>query len=323
MTTPTSGPETWPDAQRAIWHACRHPTGAFVDFPPSEIEQSIPERFATQVRRHAQRPAVIGARGTLSYEALWGERALTEAAFSSDPDDAAARRYRTGDLGSLRADGCLEHHGRKDEQVKIRGYRVETAAVEAALLAHPEVKEVAVVAQAHRAGSQRLVAYLVPAPGAAPGAEALREFAAARLAEYMVPSAFVVLDALPRTHTGKVNRQRLPPVARVRADLARPFAPPRSPLEAGLAALWADVLDLDAVGVHDPFVELGGDSLLALRLVNDIHATWRVSLPQAALLKASTVEAMAQVILESLVDREAPETMAAFLSRVEGTGPAL
>jgi acyl-CoA synthetase (AMP-forming)/AMP-acid ligase II len=117
-------------------------------------------------------------------------------------------------------------------------------------------------------------------------------------------------------------RQQLPPVARVRADLSRPFAPPQTPLEAALAALWAHALGLDAVGVHDPFIELGGDSLLALRLVDDIHAMWRVSLPQALLLKVSTVEAMARVILESFVDQEAPETMEAFLSRVEGAGPA-
>ncbi len=247
----------------------------------------------------------------------WREPALTEAAFRQDPHDATSRRYHTGDLGRMRADGCLEHRGRRDQQAKIRGYRVDVAAVEAALREHPAVKEAAVIVETGAAGRHRLVAYVVPTSTPAPTTGALRDFAASRLADYMVPAAFVALESLPLTHTGKVDRRELPGVRRVRPDLSHPPAPPRSPLETALASIWAEVLELDGVGIHDTFVELGGDSLQALQVADALRAIWRVTLSQRALLEASTVERMARAVLDALAESADAGSVAAQLSRME------
>jgi len=133
----------------------------------------------------------------------------------------------------------------------------------------------------------------------------------------MVPAAFVALEALPLTHTGKVDRRRLPVVRRVRPDLPHPLAPPRSPLEAALAALWAEVLELDAVGIRDAFVDLGGDSLQALQIANAIRATWGVALSPPALLEASTVERMAVAVLGALAESTSAEDLADLLARID------
>ncbi|QRN99308.1 amino acid adenylation domain-containing protein [Archangium violaceum] len=202
------------------------------------------------------------ARGYLSRPEQTAER------FVPDPFGAVPgeRLYRTGDSVRWRADGVLEFLGRRDEQVKVRGFRIELAEVEGALLAQPEVKEAVVVARGEGAGDKRLVAYVV-GHGARVDVAGLRGALGTRLPEYMVPSAIVVLEALPLTANGKVDRKALPAPDSARPELAREYVEPRTEVERVLAEVWAQVLGLRRVGARDNFFELGGDSILSLQVV--------------------------------------------------------
>ncbi|WP_163871175.1 phosphopantetheine-binding protein, partial [Myxococcus eversor] len=179
-----------------------------------------------------------------------------------------------------RADGVLEFLGRADFQVKIRGFRIEPGEVEAALLAHPEVREAIALAREDSPGNKRLVGY-VTARTASLDTLALRAFLQQRLPEYMVPSALMVLEALPLTPNAKVDRKALP-APEARPEL-RPFLPPSSSTEVRLASLWCELLGLSQVSALDDFFELGGHSLLATRLVSRLRATFQVELPLRAL----------------------------------------
>ncbi len=182
-------------------------------------------------------------------------------------------------------------------QVKVRGHRVELAEIEMALLGLPGIKD-AVVIQRHDArGGPRLVAYLVPAGEPAPTVSALRSALARALPDHMVPSAFVTVNALPLTPAGKVDRRALPAPGRVRPELDGPFVAPRTPVERGVTDIWADVLALDQVGIHDHFLDLGGDSLLATQIIARVIQTFRVELPVRALFDSPTVALMALVIV--------------------------
>jgi amino acid adenylation domain-containing protein/non-ribosomal peptide synthase protein (TIGR01720 family) len=204
------------------------------------------------------------ARGYLNRPGLTAERFVPDP-FSGEP---GARLYRTGDLARWLPSGDLEFLGRLDHQVKVRGFRVEPAEVEAALARHPAVREAAVVAREDAPGERRLVAYLVPRPGhPAPAPDELRPLLQRSLPDYMLPAAFVPLEALPLTPNGKLDRAALPAPGPARPELAQPYAPPRSPAEEALAAIWAEVLGLERVGVRDNFFDLGGDSILAIRMV--------------------------------------------------------
>lgn len=203
------------------------------------------------------------ARGYLNDPQLTAER------FIPDPFRAVpgARIYRTGDRCRWLADGCLEFLGRLDQQVKVCGYRIEVGEIEAALASARAVREVAVAVRPDEAGDQRLIAYLVPQPGEQPPAAALlRRHLMERLPQYMVPSAFVNVPALPRTPSGKLDRKALPapPGARPSNQL---YVPPRTVLEEFLAGLWRDLLRVEQVGVTDNFFDLGGNSLQAAMLI--------------------------------------------------------
>ena len=207
----------------------------------------------------------------------------------------------TGDLGRRLDDGCLVHLGRVDFQVKIRGYQVPLNAVEAALLELDGVREAAVVAHGSGPDERRLVAYVAPAAPAAGGPEQLRRALSAALPAHMVPQVFVCLDALPRTGSGKVARDALPLPGRARPAVATPFAPPRDEIERLLAVVWATVLDLEEVGIDDQFLELGGDSLAAMRIAARVTEVARVEVPMSALLATATVAEMATVVREQLL----------------------
>jgi len=226
----------------------------------------------------------------------WRRPDLTRAAFLPDPDGGNARIYRTGDLGRLLPDGCLIHLGRKDSQIKVRGQKVAVSAIESVLLEAGEIKEAAVVAREDRPGDQRVVAYLVPARWPAPEVGALRQALARSLPEVMIPTAFVVLEALPRTPTGKVDRRALPAPGCARPDLGTAYAAPGTPAEGRLAAIWAEVLDLDRVGIHDDFFALGGHSLLVTDVVRRAAAAFQVELPPQSVFEAPTVAAMAALL---------------------------
>jgi hypothetical protein len=218
----------------------------------------------------------------------WRRPDLTAKAFLSGANGNGLRTYRTGDLGRLRADGLLEYAGRKDFRVKVRGYTIEVAEVEAALLEIGGVKSAVVVAREDQRGDQRLVAYLVPA-GAPPAAGELRTRLGDRLPDFMIPSAFVVLDAFPLTSTGKLDRLALPAPDLAQVETASGYAAPRTTVETTVAAIWAEVFALERVGIHDDFFALGGHSLLAGQIAARIRRAYGVDLSLGALFDAPTV----------------------------------
>ena len=233
------------------------------------------------------------ARGYLNRPELTAERFIPDP-FAADP---GARLYKTGDLARRRPDGQLEFLGRLDHQVKIRGYRIELGEVEAALAAHPAVRQAVVVAREDAPGDQRLVAYLVAAGATPPAASELRPFLKAALPEYMVPAAFVALDTLPLTPNGKVDRKALPaPQAAPGDGASRAVAAPGDTLELQLVALWEGVLGVRPIGVDDNFFDLGGHSLLAVRLFGEIERIFGRALPLATLFRAPTVGQLAAIL---------------------------
>ncbi len=232
------------------------------------------------------------ARGYLNRPQLTAERFVANP-FSEDP---AARLYRTGDRCRWRADGNLEFLGRLDDQVKLRGYRIELGEIEAALNAHPDVAHSAVVLREDRPGDRRLVAYCVSAADTELSFPELRSHLVARLPDYMVPSALVVLDTLPLTSNGKLDRRALPAPEDFRPQLDTGYVAPRDPVEQQLVSIWCEVLELEAVGVQDNFFALGGHSLLAMRLHARITSLWQIDLPLRRLFEAPTIAELASEI---------------------------
>jgi amino acid adenylation domain-containing protein len=230
---------------------------------------------------------------------------VTADRFVPDPfgDRPGARLFRTGDRARWRADGQLEFLGRVDHQVKIRGFRVEPGEVEVVLRRHPGVGETIVVAREDAAGRPRLVAYLVPRTSAGPDAAELRRWLQSALPEYMVPSAFVTLEGLPLTPNGKIDRQALPDPGPAPLDPSAEYAPPRIPLEEMLARVWADVMGLERVGIHENFFDLGGHSLQSVQLVSRLTAALGRPVSVKTVFQAPTIAAMAEIL-----EREAAES---------------
>jgi len=221
----------------------------------------------------------------------WNRPDLTERAFVSDA--SGRRTYRTGDLGRLRADGCLEHLGRKDSLVKIRGVSVSLTMVEATLAALPGIREAVVTAPTDRQEARRLVAYYVAAAGAEPTAGELRRRLAERLPPEMIPSRYVKLDALPLNQNLKVDRAALPAITGERPRLDQACVPPQDPTQAELVHIWEDLLDIRPIGIRDDFFDLGGDSLLATRMMAAIAEALGIEASPAMLLVGSTIEHLA------------------------------
>nr|WP_272922435.1 non-ribosomal peptide synthetase [Streptomyces sp. SID685] len=228
-----------------------------------------------------------------------GRAGLTAERFVADPFGVGQRLYRTGDRVRWTPDGTLEYLGRSDFQVKIRGFRIEPGEVESVIGAAPGVGEVIVVV--HGAGpDKRLVAYLTSRGRDIPVNDdfvpAIRARLRARLPAYMMPAAFVVLDALPLSRNGKVDRAALPAPQAARSHLGTGFAAPRGPLEAAICDIWADVIGVDRVGIHDNFFELGGHSLLATRVMTRIRRVLGVGVPLRALFDTPTAAGLATVV---------------------------
>jgi amino acid adenylation domain-containing protein len=271
-------------------------------------------------------PAPIGVPGELYIGGLGVSRgyidpALDTSRFVPDPfsPSAGARLCRTGDRARRRTDGQTEFLGRADNQIKIRGFRVEPGEVEQLLAEHPLVAQAAVVGRQRSAGDMRLVACFVPLPDAAVDTSELRTYLAARLPDYMVPSAFMALTSLPTTSSGKVDRKSLPEPDWSELAASHEFVEPRTPTEGQLAAIWSDVLNVERVGATDSFFDLGGNSLLALRLISRVRSAFMVELPLVSLFKAPTLEGLAAEI-SSIRAAQGASTLTPIVARPV-TGP--
>jgi len=251
----------------------------------------------------------IAVRGRFLSPGYWQKADLTKAKFLPDSNDPEARIYLTGDLGLMRSDGCLEYHGRRDFQVKVRGHNVGVGEIESMLREVGTVKDAVVVSRQNGAGETYLVAYIVPDGLTFPDAGGLRRALANSLPSAMIPSAFVILDALPMTPNGKIDRRGLPEPGNLRPELDSAYMAPRTPMEKELAGMWAEVLALERVGVQDDFFDLGGHSLSAGRIISRVRAAFNVELPLRTLFDQPTVGAMAQAILKELVSSAGRRTI--------------
>ncbi|MFL6284240.1 MAG: amino acid adenylation domain-containing protein, partial [Pyrinomonadaceae bacterium] len=257
------------------------------------------------------RPVVLGAPGELYVggeglaRGYVGRAALTAERFVPHPFSAeqGARLYKTGDVVRQLSDGRVEFIGRVDNQVKVRGYRIELGEIEAALSSHAAVRGCAVLVREDEPGDKRVVAYVVAAESVETHAESgavtvtgLREYLKGRLPEYMVPSAFVMLDELPLTLNGKVDRKALPAPDSSSVSSADTYVAPRDAVEEALCEVWAEVLRLERVGVRDNFFDLGGHSLLATQVVSRVRQLTQVELPLRVFFESPTVEALARYV---------------------------
>jgi amino acid adenylation domain-containing protein len=285
---------------------------------------------------HAGQPVPIGVPGELCIAGAGlargyiGRPEQTAERFVEHPLRAGERVYRTGDLARHLPDGTVEFLGRVDRQMKIRGFRVEPAEIEAALRRHSGVGQATVVLREDTPGDQRLVAYFVPNGGPAADAKQLRAIAEEQVPDYMVPSAFVALDALPLTANGKLDVEALPAPDLARSNGGTPYESPRDETEEQLAQIWTEVLGIESVGVNDDFFELGGHSLLATQVIARVRSGLGVQLPLHTLFTTPTVAGLAAAVrdegaaaaasdeqslselldeLESLSDEEARELL--------------
>jgi amino acid adenylation domain-containing protein len=273
---------------------------------------------ACYVLDEQDRPVPVGVKGRLFIAGAGvargyvGEPELTAERFRDDPFSSGRRMYDTGDLARWLPDGTLEFLGRADEQLKIRGYRVEPAEVEAALRTHETVREAVVVAQPSAAGDAQLIAYCVTDQLSR---DDLRKHVSGWLPEFMLPSAIVLLDSLPRTPSGKVDRLALPDPDGAGEDHPEYLAP-RTPMEDAVAAIWSRVLGVEKIGVEDDFFALGGHSLLATQVVAQIRSDFAVDLPLHSLFTYPTVASLTAEIIRMMGESEEDET-AKLLAELE------
>lgn len=219
-----------------------------------------------------------------------------------------SKLYRTGDLARYRPDGSIEFLGRLDHQLKIRGYRIEPGEIEAALQSHPGVKTAVVAAR-----QERLEAYILPGQPPVPTAAELRAFLKQKLPDYMIPGQFIPLAALPLTPNGKIDRRGLPVAP---ASQPPDSVLPQNPLEKAIALVWADVLDLRQVGLHENFFDLGGHSLLATRLITQLRQVFNIDIPLRCIFEAPTVAEFATAVTKTHPNPAHLEKIARLYNRI-------
>jgi amino acid adenylation domain-containing protein/non-ribosomal peptide synthase protein (TIGR01720 family) len=264
-----------------------------IGYPIANTQLYILDHFLQRVPIGVSGELHIGgdgiARGYLNRPELTAER------FIKNPfsDNSNARLYKTGDLARYLPNGNIEYLGRIDNQVKIRGFRIELGEIEAVLEQHPSVQQNAVIVQETEEIGKRLIAYLIPPPEQIIDKTELAAFLQERLPHYMVPSSFVILEAMPLTPNGKIDRRAL---ARLSLDndllLAKTFVAPQTPEEELLASIWADILSIPKIGLYDNFFELGGHSLLATQVMSRIRDTFAIELPLRDLFESPTLFAL-------------------------------
>jgi len=273
--------------------------------------------------RHLQ-PVPIGVPGELHIASVGLAQGylnrpdLTDEKFISNPyssetvraysAELGSRLYKTGDLARYLPDGNIEFLGRIDHQVKIRGFRIELGEIEAVLNQHPDVRETVVIARKNSTGDNQLVAYIVPRQQLALAITDLRRFLKEQLPDYMMPSAFVVLETLPLTPNGKVDRRALPAPEKF-PELEESFVAPRTQIEEILASIWSNILSIDTVGVHDNFFLLGGHSLLATQVISRVCDTFDIELPLRNLFAAPTIAELAEQVENLLHSGQSVKTL--------------
>jgi acyl-CoA synthetase (AMP-forming)/AMP-acid ligase II len=278
-------------AIEVTWWDCRVDGSSTVPIgrPIGNVSVHVLDGQFGEVPRGVAGELCLGGEGLA--RGYWGRAGLTAQAFVADPSDAnGGRLYRTGDLVRWRADGQIEYLGRIDHQVKVRGFRIELGEVEAQLQQQGGVGEAVVVAQAGAGGGVRLVAYVSARAGEVLDGAALRESLGRELPDYMVPSVIVVLERLPLNANGKVDRKALPAAEWVSG---RAHEAPQGEVEEALARIWAEVLGLERVGRHDNFFEVGGHSLMAIRVVARLQGELRADVGVRDVFQHPTLAGMA------------------------------
>ncbi len=226
----------------------------------------------------------------------WKRPDLTNLAFNQNKDYPGHRFYRTGDLGRKSFDGCLEHLGRKDTQVQIRGYRVECREIELALMHDPIVDQAFVTQGKDDNEETYLIAYIVCREGVNPTVSEIRSKLSRRLPSYMLPAAFIMLDALPLTATGKIERSALPKPASTRPPLDASYVRPETPTEKSIAEICSEILNINIIGVHDNLFDLGGHSISVMQIVNRVMKTFNVDVPLQSFYDSPTIAGLSAFI---------------------------
>jgi amino acid adenylation domain-containing protein len=280
-----------------------HFIGDHEDFPWGIVPAGLPtDRVSVAIVDDAGQPLAPGQEGEIVVRSAylpsgyWRDPERTARTYLTVAGAGGERQCRTGDVGRIRPDGCLEILGRKDRRVKVRGFRIELDEIEALLATHPSVARAAVLARPDHRGDPMLVAYLEMSAALETPIEEVRSFALARLPDHMVPTTFVVVEIMPVGDLGTVDRSRLPDPPRERPSMSAEYVPPRTPLERTIGGIWQEVLGHAAIGVHDPFLMVGGDSLRAAQIASRLSSALDLDVPLWELLEASTVANLAEII---------------------------
>jgi amino acid adenylation domain-containing protein len=305
------------ESESASFYNLYGPTECAVDATVCRIDKAAPRqvigRPIANVRIRlldsSMQPVPIGVNGELYIGGAGVGRGylnspeLTAEKFLPDPfaKIPGARLYRSGDVARYHDDGNIEFVRRIDQQVKLRGFRIELGEIETALCRHGSVKEAVAVIREDSPGNKRLVAYVVPSAGESPNGSELRNFLKGNLPDFMLPAAFVTLDALPLTANGKIDHLSLPGPDTARFENGSGYVGPRNEIEEILAEIWVSVLSVDQVGVHNDFFDLGGHSLNATQVIARIHNAFEIQLPLRALFANRTISELALAIEEAMI----------------------
>ena len=286
-----------------------------VGYPRRDMKVSVVDQMGNEVPVNHVGEIVVKSRFLSS--GYWQHNELTADRFRSPSTIPVERAYFTGDIGRLSENDCLEHLGRKDTVVKIRGVGVDVGEIEACLLNYDEIKEAVVIARETKSGETILVAYITPKSKQAPSVTNLRAVLASSLPDYMVPTSFIILDKVPLTATGKVDRRALPDRNEIRPQLDSVYLPPRTPIEIELVSIWAEILALEQIGIRDNFFDLGGHSLAATRVVSQVIKQFQLELPLQSLFAAPTVAEMAAIVIKHQGKKLGEAEMEAILTKLE------
>nr|AIW82285.1 PuwH [Cylindrospermum alatosporum CCALA 988] len=292
-----------------------HSRGSVIGLPIPDLQLYILDESLQPVPIGVRGQMFVGgagvARGYLNRPELTADRFIQNP-FSEQLGD---KLYKTGDLARYRSDGNIEYLGRIDYQVKIRGFRIELGEIEAALSQHPVVKEAVVIDREGKAGDKRLVAYIVSESQSDTLMGELRCYLEEQLPDYMVPSAFVLLDVLPLTSNGKLDRRALPT-----PDMGNShgvsFVPPQTPTEDAIANIITSVLEIEKIGIHDDFFELGGHSLLATQVISRLRQTFSVELPVQVIFTTPTIAELAELVIAKQLEQADNEALELILAEV-------